>query len=238
MKEPTRSQPIQAGEIPPGRILKLAMGALGATAVVGLTAEAIQTAAEYVRLVADPVFFGTGVTRGDGHPVMVIPGFLGNDGYLDTLRGWLGRIGYAPIASGLSRNTGFNHELLDQLEQRALATAHDSVGGISIVGHSLGGIYARAIARRNPTAVRQIVTMGSPLRLDAAPVSVPFTAIYSRGDRIVRYPRALTADSDAYNVEAGGCHVGMAFNAAVYRAIGEALGTSAATASEPSHASA
>ena len=59
--------------------------------------------------------------------------------------------------------------------------------------------------------------------LDAGPVSVPFTAIYTRGDRIVRYPRALSREAVALNVEAGGCHVGMAFNADVYRAIASAL---------------
>ena len=56
-------------------MLKLVLRALGATAVIGLTAEALQSAAEYGQLVADPVFGGAGVARGDGHPVMVIPGF-------------------------------------------------------------------------------------------------------------------------------------------------------------------
>jgi hypothetical protein len=88
-------------------------------------------------------------------------------------------------------------------------------------------VYARAIARRNPATVRQIVTLGSPLGLDNGPVPVPFTAVYSRADRIVRYPRALADDADAVNVEAGGCHLGMAFNAAIYRAIAAALSASA-----------
>jgi pimeloyl-ACP methyl ester carboxylesterase len=208
--------------------LKLIFSALGVTVAIGLAAEAIQTAAEYGRLVSDPIFVGVGVPRGEGHQVMVIPGFLGDDGYLETLRGWLRRIGYAPVASGLNRNTGFKQELLEHLERRVLTEAQDSGKPVSIIGHSLGGVYARAIARRNPDAVRQIVTMGSPLRLDAGPVTVPFTAIYTRADRIVRYPRALAPEPGAHNVEAGGCHVGMAFNAGVYRAIGTALGTSGA----------
>jgi pimeloyl-ACP methyl ester carboxylesterase len=197
--------------------------------VIGLAVEALQTTAEYGRLVADPVFAGVGIARGDARTVMVIPGFLGNDHYLETLRGWLRRIGYTPLASGLSRNTGFRREILEHLEQRTLAAVQTSGAGVSLIGHSLGGVYARAIARRNPTAVRQIVTLGSPLRLDNGPVPVPFTAIYSRADRIVRHPRALAAD--AVNVEAGGCHVGMAFNAAVYRAIADALTVTAAASS-------
>jgi pimeloyl-ACP methyl ester carboxylesterase len=229
MTDRVASERIEVAAVSPVQILGLIFGALGATAVVGLTAEALQSAAEYGRLIADSVFVGVGVPRGDGHPVMVIPGFLGSDGYLDTLRGWLARIGYAPMASGLGRNTGFKPELLERLERRAFAAANQSGRRVSIVGHSLGGIYARAIARRNPATVRQIVTMGSPLRLDAGPLSVPFTAIYSRADRIVRYPRALAPDPGARNVEAGGCHVGMAFNADVYRAIAAALGSSAAT---------
>jgi len=228
MTDPTASGRIETAAISPVQILKLIFDALGATAVIGLTAEALQSMAEYGQLIADPIFGGVGVTRGDGHPVMVIPGFLGNDGYLDTLRGWLARIGYTPLASGLSRNTGFKQELIERLEQRAVAAAHKSGDSISIIGHSLGGVYARAIARRNPAAVRQIVTMGSPLGLDAGPVSVPFTAIYTRADRIVRYPRALAPEPAARNVEAGGCHVGMAFNADVYRVIGTALGSGAA----------
>ena len=126
-----------------------------------------------------------------------------------------------PLASGLSRNTGFRRELLENLEHRAVAAARTSGTRISLIGHSLGGVYARAIARRHPAAVRQIVSLGAPLNLDNHPVPAPFTAIYSRADRIVPYPRAL-ADGAA-NVEAGGFHVGMAFNTAVYRAIADAL---------------
>jgi pimeloyl-ACP methyl ester carboxylesterase len=214
--------------VSPGLIAKLISGALGATIVVGLTAEGIQTRSEYKRLLADPIFNGIGIPPGDGHPVMVIPGFLGNDRYLNTLRGWLSRIGYVPVASGLRRNTGFTRKKLEQLEQRALATVHNAGRPISIIGHSLGGIYARAIARRNPDAVRAIVTMGSPLKFDAGPIAPPFTAIYSRADRIVRYPRALAPERGAHNVEAGGCHIGMAFNAEVYRVIGTALVTASA----------
>ena len=87
-------------QIAAAQVLKLILSALGATAVIGLTIEAIQSLGEYGRLVADPVFFGANVAHGDGHPVMVIPGFLGNDGYLETLRGWLERIGYEAARVG------------------------------------------------------------------------------------------------------------------------------------------
>jgi pimeloyl-ACP methyl ester carboxylesterase len=210
----------------PAQIIKLILAALGGTAVIGMTAEAIQSAVEYRRLVGDPIYQGAGVARGDGRRVLVIPGFLGSDRYLDTLRGWLARIGYAPVASGLKRNTGFNEHLLAQLEARAVGAAHESGRPISIIGHSLGGIYARAIARRHPDAVDRILTLGSPLKVDAGPID-PATrsmAIFSRKDRIVRYPRALGTEAGVPNVEVTGCHCGMAFSAEVFRAAGEFLG--------------
>jgi pimeloyl-ACP methyl ester carboxylesterase len=217
---------VSTATLTPAEIVKIVLGALGAMAVIDLAAEAVQTAAEYARLVSDPIYMGRGVPRGDGHRVLVIPGFLGSDGYLDTLRRWLARIGYEPVASGLRRNTGFNQQLLAALEDRVTSASYESGRPISIIGHSLGGIYARALARRHPEAVDRIVTMGSPLRVDAGPISpsIRFTAISSRKDRIVRYPRALAAEAGARNVEVSGCHCGMAFNPEVYRAVGEFLG--------------
>ncbi len=223
-----------AGAMPPAAILRMILAALGATAVIGLAAEAVQASIEYGRLVADPIYlYGWDAPRGDGRPVIVIPGFLGGDGYLETLRGWLGRIGYRPFESGLRRNTGFNAALLAEIEQRTVAAARAVGGPVALVGHSLGGVHARAIARRRPELVSDVIALGSPLGLDGGPIppSIRFTAIYTRGDRIVRYPRALASGAGARNVEAGGSHIGMAFSAEVYRAIAFALAAGRPTAS-------
>ena len=61
-----------------------------------------------------------------------------------------------------------------------------------IIGHSFGGVIARNVARQHAELVRQVITLGAPLRTDAAPLSpsIPLAAIYSRTDRVVRYPRA------------------------------------------------
>ena len=196
----------------------------GARLFYGLSREIVDMSVEFARLAVDPIFFGCGVPRGDGHPVVVVPGFLGSDNYLLTLRGWLRRVGYEPVTSGLGRNTGELAPLIDLVAERLEDAVHAHGARASLIGHSLGGVIARAVARDNPTAVRQVITMGSPLGIDPAPLhpSLRSAAIYSRSDRVVRYPRAVDP-SGKTNLEVAGSHGGMAFNAAVYRALGEFL---------------
>ena len=212
-----------------GNFAKLGAGALGAVVVFGLAAEAIESARDFGQLALDPVFFGAGVPPGDGHPVMVLPGWLANDRYLQPLLGWLGRVGYMPVASGIKRNSGRLRPLIRETGERLAAAVRENGRPASLIGHSLGGVLARGIARERPELVRQVITIGAPLNLDAAPIGapIPLTAIYTRGDRIVRYPRALapdgSRDDNGRNIEVGGCHCGMAFNAQVYRALARLL---------------
>lgn len=98
---------------------------------------------------------------GDGHPVLVLPGFMGGDGSTLLLRRFLTRLGYVALPWLQGTNTG-RPELLDGATRR-LFRAHQSMGSqISLVGQSLGGVYAREIARSFPMAVRCVVTLGSP----------------------------------------------------------------------------
>lgn len=60
--------------------------------------------AELLLLHASPVYYGLGIAPGDGSGVVVIPGFLGSDGYLREMVGWLSRIGYHSYSSGISFN--------------------------------------------------------------------------------------------------------------------------------------
>src|SRR5690348_5032573 len=76
---------------------------------------AILPAAEFGLLFADPVYWGLGVAHGDRPSVLVLPGFLARDGYLQTLRRWLSRVGYMPVRSGLGRNSGWSPEIVDGL---------------------------------------------------------------------------------------------------------------------------
>src|SRR3954451_10969374 len=75
--------------------------------------------AELVRLMLDPVFAGKGVPRGDGGPVMLIPGFLAGDTSLSVMAGWLDRMGHRPHRSGIACNVGCSDRALDALEARA-----------------------------------------------------------------------------------------------------------------------
>ena len=98
---------------------------------------------------------------GDGHPVMVLPGFLGGDDSTLILRRFLTRLGYVALPWLHGRNTG-NPALLEGAIRRFYRAYHASGEKISLIGQSLGGIYAREIARKFPDAVRCAITLGSP----------------------------------------------------------------------------
>ena len=98
---------------------------------------------------------------GDGHPVMVLPGFLGGDDSTLILRQFLTRLGYATLPWLHGRNVGNPHQFDGALLR--FYRAHQKSGEkISLIGQSLGGIYAREISRRLPNAVRCVITLGSP----------------------------------------------------------------------------
>jgi pimeloyl-ACP methyl ester carboxylesterase len=121
-------------------------------------------AAEWLSLLASPIYRGDGVARGDGAPVVLVQGFLTKGAYLSPLRRWLERMGYrADIA-----DIGWNAECLDVLADRltrAVRRTADATGReVHLVGHSLGGLLARATAARARDHVASIVTLGSPFR--------------------------------------------------------------------------
>jgi len=119
--------------------------------------------AELARLLADPVWRGAGVPRGDGGPVLLIPGFLAGDQSLSVMAGWLRRLGYAPRRAGISFNVRCSDVAVDRLE-RVLHHVHLRSGRkVAIVGHSRGGHFAKALASRSPETVSQVISMGSGL---------------------------------------------------------------------------
>ena len=101
---------------------------------------------------------------GDGHPVMVLPGFLAGGGTTAPLRRFLTSKGYETFCWGLGRNLG-HHAIGPEgelLGQRLESIHRKMKRKVSLVGWSLGGIMARELAKRYPKYVRQVITLGSP----------------------------------------------------------------------------
>ncbi len=164
--------------------------------------------------------------RGNGGPVVVLPGFTGSDRSTRTLRRFLGQLGHRPVAWGLGHNVGPSRKILDGIDDLVQRLADEHGAPVQLVGWSLGGIFARHVAARRPDLVRRVVTLASPYRLldhrksraawvydlytpfhDAAkdlapggpasqPLTVPTTSIYSRTDGIVPWWSCTEAESD------------------------------------------
>lgn len=102
--------------------------------------------------------------RGDGHPVLVLPGFMTSDTSTRVLRRFLRMLGYDAHTWNLGRNLGTR--AIGQQGEHLIARLreiHEATGQkVSLVGWSLGGVMARLLARKAPDAVRQVVTLGSP----------------------------------------------------------------------------
>jgi pimeloyl-ACP methyl ester carboxylesterase len=172
--------------------------------------------------------FLSSAPRGDGHAVLVFPGLSGSDRATRLLRRYLDQQGYATHPWGLGRNLGpwRTPGLSDRLTERLQDVFADAGSRkVSLVGWSLGGIYARLLARKHPERVRQVITLGSPIggspratrvyplvelmnraQIDEArlvqlrilgvePLPVPTTAIFSKSDGIVPWQIAMQAPS-------------------------------------------
>jgi pimeloyl-ACP methyl ester carboxylesterase len=169
--------------------------------------------------------------RGDGHPVLVLPGLLASDLSTALLRRYLSGLGYQSHAWGFGRNTGGVSRMRGLLRDRLAEIHRDSGRKVSLVGWSLGGVYARDLALQLPDMVRYVITMGSPfagditatnarriyealsgetlqninvgdLRALAGDLPVPTTSIFSRSDGIVNWRTCLVRPSDrAENIE-------------------------------------
>lgn len=177
--------------------------------------------------------------RGDGHAVLVLPGMLASDGSTLVLRRYLQALGYQVHPWKLGTNWGPSQEIRSGVRQRFRELADRYQRRVSIVGWSLGGIYAREIAREAPALVRQVITLASPFaagyrsdgstdaalaeRLRHAP-PVPCTAIYSKTDGIVPWAACLEEKGpQTENIEVQATHIGMGVNPLVLWAIADRL---------------
>jgi pimeloyl-ACP methyl ester carboxylesterase len=141
------------------------------------------TLSEISRASVEGISLATGLRRlvrrhagGDGHPVLVLPGYGAADGSTRVLRHFLRRIGYRPFALGLGRNveglenriqsvddaTRFRERMVEEAVRRIRAIHDDTGERVSLVGWSMGGLYALDASRLVPELTRQVITLGSP----------------------------------------------------------------------------
>jgi len=104
--------------------------------------------------------------RGDGHPVLLLPGFMGSETSLVGLEAFLRTRGYQVETWGLGRNVGFHAKHATALEQKIRYLHHKTGRKVSLVGWSLGGVFALYGAHQAPECVRAVVTLGSPITVD------------------------------------------------------------------------
>ena len=163
--------------------------------------------------------------RGDGHPVLVLPGLGGDDMSTMPMRWFLSLLGYRTYGWELGVNRGLTHHATEGMARLVdeLVVRHRQ--RISIVGWSLGGIFARGIARRVPDDIRQVITLGSPLhRSPDAPERVPVTSLYSKTDRVVPWRLSVLDDVPMReSVEVRGSHLGLGHNPAVLAVVSDRL---------------
>jgi pimeloyl-ACP methyl ester carboxylesterase len=189
--------------------------------------------------------------RGDGHAVLVLPGLIADDASTRLLRHFLAGQGYAAQGWGLGRNLG-PREGVEQAMLDSLDRLHERSGQkVSLVGWSLGGVFARLLAHRRPQAVRCVVSLGSPIVGDPKatnawkiyewasgrkaeagdtserrrpPPSIPSTSIFSRSDGIVAWQCSVDhTGPQTENIEVVASHVGLGVHAGVLYAIADRL---------------
>jgi hypothetical protein len=191
--------------------------------------------------------------RGDGHPVLVLPGLVASDASTRPLRSFLKNRGYAASGWRQGRNLGLRpgvqHAMIDLVKE--LSDTHGRK--VSLVGWSLGGLYARQLAKMMPERVRQVITLGSPFaagpkatnawrvyemasgrRADQGDARfggslsgtppVPTTAIFSRTDGICAWQGCKEkTSSTSESIEVESSHCGMGHHPAVVYAVADRL---------------
>lgn len=188
--------------------------------------------------------------RGDGHPVLVLPGFMASDLSTRALRGFLRSLGYSVHGWKLGRNRGPSTETVSGLAQRLHELRTRYGQRVSLIGWSLGGVYARELARHFPADVRQVITLASPFRdVNAvnvprfllarrgahpgedsfrerlcAPLEVPMTAIYSRTDGIAAWRSCIVESGPrSESIEVDSSHLGIGHHPVVLLTIADRL---------------
>lgn len=190
--------------------------------------------------------------KGDGHPVLVFPGFIASGVSTKPLRGFLAEQGYTPYSWKQGRNLGLRHGLEERMRDRVTDLRKRHGSKVSLIGWSLGGVFAREIARQIPDEVRLVITLGSPFGepranhpwrlynlladtriedMDQArfaemrePPPVPSTAIYSETDGLAAWQSCMERPGpSSESVRVTGSHCGLGVSALAYTVIADRL---------------
>lgn len=206
---------------------------------------------EAMALMAVSPFFAR-LPAGDGHPVLVFPGLGASDGSTYALRRFIEQQGYTPYAWEQGFNFGPRDGVLEACQDRLRRIAERHGEPVSLVGWSLGGIYARELAKELTPQVRSVITLGTPftghpratnawrfyewvsglrttdedlLAEVRQPPPVPTTSIYSKSDGVVAWQCSVNPPEHAHteNIEVRASHIGMGFNPLALYAIADRL---------------
>jgi len=202
-----------------------------------------------------PPPFPEDAARGDGQPVIVIPGFLAPDMSTARLREFLGRQNFMPHSWTIGVNLGPMRHVMRAVERQVRDLADKTGRQVSLVGVSLGGTTARQVAKCCPGHVARVITLVSPihppittplaplaqaaallwdaeelknLAAISEPPPVPLTAIVSRDDGIIDWRASIPAAADMVElVEVSGAHMAICSNPEVQRIIADRLARTA-----------
>jgi pimeloyl-ACP methyl ester carboxylesterase len=201
--------------------------------------------------------------RGNGEPILILPGYGAGDGSTMILKGYLRLLGYRARGWGLGRNRGAASESLPRLLRRLGNLSRRSKQKVAIIGWSFGGYLARELARERPDLVRLVITLGTPVvggpkytaaaksyrkrgidieaiaaeveqRSRLADLEIPVVAIYSRDDSVVAWQACIDRQSpNIEHVEIKSTHLGFGFSADVYKIIAQRLAQFESQAAPP-----
>ena len=191
--------------------------------------------------------------RGDGGPVLLLPGLAATDASLVPLRNYLGRLGHDARSLGLGRIGPNVAHTVPLVIERIRAIRDECGRKVALVGQSIGGVLARESTRQDPTLVRRIVTFGTPVTggpeftatrtaytpeqrrriqdvIDArnrVPIGVPITAIWSKNDGIVAPAACIDrVQAGVEHVEVSSSHLGMGLDPDVWTIVAKRLAAS------------
>ncbi|MFT4863314.1 MAG: triacylglycerol lipase [Pseudohongiellaceae bacterium] len=119
---------------------------------------------EWFRLRVDPVFYGINTPRGNGEPVLLVPGFMAGDFLMLEMHRWLKRIGYDAHLSGIFWNTDCPDATAKHLLKKVKDIQQKTGQKVRLVGHSLGGMLAKCLVQQEPDLIDRVITMGSPFQ--------------------------------------------------------------------------